>query len=122
MSTYISLLGRAAVVGLLSAFCGLAMAQEPALLEKAAPMHAAKRADAVVEFVHSLSSSYSIQPNLTYSTANNVELKLDLYLPQNTAGPVPLVVFFSRRWLGGGTQRGCGAFASAVSGNGICGR
>jgi acetyl esterase/lipase len=99
MSTSIGFLGRAVVIGLLSAFCGSTVAQAPVAV---AQVPAAKRADTVVEFVHALSGSYAVQPNLTYSTANNVELKLDLYLPQNTAAPVPLVVFFH----GGGWVEG----------------
>ncbi len=55
-----------------------------------------------VQFADTLGGRYVVQPNLTYSTANNVELKLDLYLPQNTTGPVPLVMFFH----GGGWVEG----------------
>ena len=97
MARSIFRLYRATAVGVLSAASALAvsvnvMAQAPT----------AKRAETVVEFVHALSGGYVVQPNLTYSTANNVELKLDLYLPQNTASPVPLVMFFH----GGGWVEG----------------
>ena len=56
----------------------------------------------MVGFVHALGDSYTVQPNLTYSTANNVELKLDLYLPRNSPAAVPLVLFFH----GGGWVEG----------------
>lgn len=63
---------------------------------------AANSVDAVVAFVDALGDRYTVQPNLTYSTASNVELKLDLYLPRNSAAPVPLVLFFH----GGGWVEG----------------
>lgn len=63
---------------------------------------AASTIDPVVGFVHALGDSYTVQPNLTYSTANNVELKLDLYLPRNSPAAVPLVLFFH----GGGWVEG----------------
>ena len=102
MSTYIGLLGRTAAIGILVTLCGVAAAQAPAAIAQTPTV---KRAEAVVEFVHGLSGGYGVQPNLTYSTANNVELKLDLYLPQNTAGPVPLVVFFhGGGWVAGNKE------------------
>ncbi len=58
--------------------------------------------ETVVHFADTLGGRYMVQPNLTYSIANNVELKVDLYLPQNTTGPVPLVMFFH----GGGWVEG----------------
>ena len=35
------------------------------------------------------SVDYDIQPNITYGTANNTELKLDLYLPKERSKPSP---------------------------------
>lgn len=58
--------------------------------------------ESAIQFVDSLGSRYGVQPNLTYSIANNVELKLDLYLPMNTSAPVPLVMLFH----GGGWVEG----------------
>lgn len=58
--------------------------------------------ESAIQFVDSLGSKYGVQPNLTYSIANNVELKLDLYLPVNTSAPVPLVMLFH----GGGWVEG----------------
>ena len=58
--------------------------------------------ETALQLVDSLASRYGVQSNLTYSTANNVELKLDLYLPRNTTEAVPLVVFFH----GGGWVEG----------------
>lgn len=106
MATCSGLFGSALVIGLLSTICGVAMAQAPTVMPQApttiVQTSTTKRADTVVEFVHALSGGYQIQPNLTYSIANNVELKLDLYLPQNIVGPAPLVVFFH----GGGWVEG----------------
>lgn len=58
--------------------------------------------ETALQFADSLGDRYAVQANLTYSTANNVELKLDLYLPRNTTEPVPLVMFFH----GGGWVEG----------------
>ncbi|MEQ1516958.1 MAG: alpha/beta hydrolase [Usitatibacteraceae bacterium] len=58
--------------------------------------------ETAIQFADSVSSQYTVQPNLTYSIANNVELKLDLYLPRNQTSPVPLVMLFH----GGGWVEG----------------
>ena len=50
------------------------------------------RAQSVDDFTATLSARYAITPNLTYATANNVPLKLDLYQPRNLSQPVPVVV------------------------------
>jgi acetyl esterase/lipase len=92
MPTSVTWLCKALVAGL----CGLACAAgqtQPA---------STSAADAVVAFSHALGAQYRVLPNLTYSTANNVELKLDLYLPQNASAGVPLVVFMH----GGGWVEG----------------
>jgi acetyl esterase/lipase len=58
--------------------------------------------DAAVQFADSIGYRYAVQPNLTYSTASNVELKLDLYLPREAKGLVPLVmVFHGGGWIEG---------------------
>ncbi|HNW61024.1 MAG TPA: alpha/beta hydrolase [bacterium] len=46
--------------------------------------------------------SYTVVPNVTYATASNTELKLDLYLPRNATGLVPVVVYIH----GGGWVEG----------------
>jgi acetyl esterase/lipase len=52
------------------------------------------------------SGEYDIQPNVTYSTANNTELKLDLYLPKNRGAETPTLVFFhGGGWVGGQKER-----------------
>ncbi len=40
-----------------------------------------------------VASDYDVLPNIRYSVANNSELKLDLYLPQDRRRPVPTLVF-----------------------------
>ncbi len=37
---------------------------------------------------------YRITPNITYLKANNFELKLDVYAPQNVEEPVPTLIYF----------------------------
>jgi acetyl esterase/lipase len=52
------------------------------------------------------SGDYDILPNVTYSTANGVELKLDLYLPKNRASPNPtLILFHGGGWVDGQKER-----------------
>jgi len=49
-----------------------------------------------------LMSRYRVFPNLTYTTAGNVELKLDVYTPMDATGPVPVVMLIH----GGGWAAG----------------
>ncbi|MGH7497197.1 MAG: hypothetical protein ACREOO_33015 [bacterium] len=39
-----------------------------------------------------VAGEYDIQPNITYATANNTELKLDLYLPRDRSAPKPVTI------------------------------
>lgn len=57
-------------------------------------------------WVDYVSGEYDVQPNITYSTANNTELKLDLYLPRNRTAPTPaLILFHGGGWVGGQKER-----------------
>jgi acetyl esterase/lipase len=48
------------------------------------------------------SGEYDILPNITYSTANNTALKLDLYLPRDRSTPLPtLIIFHGGGWVAG---------------------
>jgi acetyl esterase/lipase len=59
--------------------------------------------DAWVDYA---SGEYDVFPNITYSTSNNTELKLDLYLPKNRPAPLPtLVLFHGGGWVGGQKER-----------------
>lgn len=61
--------------------------------------------ETVTQFVDSIADRYGIRPNLTYTTANNVELKLDLYLPQKGTELVPLVInFHGGGWVEGNKE------------------
>ena len=52
-----------------------------------------------------LSNQYRVVPNLTYMTANNWEAKLDLYLPRESAGPNPTLMYFhGGGWTGGSKE------------------
>lgn len=47
-----------------------------------------------------------IFPNVTYAKANNIELKLDLYLPRNRTTPKPtLILFHGGGWVDGQKER-----------------
>lgn len=55
--------------------------------------------DSWVDYV---AGEYEIRPNITYATANNTALKLDLYLPRHRATPLPTLVFFhGGGWVAG---------------------
>lgn len=83
---------------LFSSFVGLAMITMFGLTSAGT----ANASETAVQFVDLIGDQYTIRSNVTYSTANNVELKLDLYLPRIAAGPVPLVISFH----GGGWVEG----------------
>ena len=52
------------------------------------------------------SADYDIHPNITYSIANNTEMKLDLYLPRNRTAPNPvLMLFHGGGWVDGQKER-----------------
>jgi acetyl esterase/lipase/peptidoglycan/xylan/chitin deacetylase (PgdA/CDA1 family) len=52
------------------------------------------------------SADYDILPNITYSIANNTELKLDLYLPKDRSAPNPtLILFHGGGWVDGQKER-----------------
>lgn len=51
-------------------------------------------------------SDVDIFPNVTYAKANNIELKLDLYLPKNRTRPTPtLILFHGGGWVDGQKER-----------------
>jgi len=53
-----------------------------------------------------VAGDFDIFPNLTYSIANNTELKLDLYLPKNHTIPKPTVILFhGGGWVDGQKER-----------------
>jgi acetyl esterase/lipase len=46
--------------------------------------------------------SYVVKPNVTYATANNTELKVDLYLPRDRVTPKPtLIMIHGGGWIAG---------------------
>lgn len=57
-------------------------------------------------WVDYVSGEYDVQPNITYSAANNTELKLDLYLPRGPRAATPaLILFHGGGWVGGQKER-----------------
>lgn len=57
-------------------------------------------------WIDSAGSDYEIFPNVTYARANNIELKLDLYLPRNRTNPTPtLILFHGGGWVDGQKER-----------------
>ena len=58
------------------------------------------------KWVDYASGDYDILPNLTYAMANNIELKLDLYLPRKRSTPLPtLMLFHGGGWVDGQKER-----------------
>ena len=48
---------------------------------------------------------YRIIPNITYLTANNVDLKVDVYRPRYAEGPLPTVIYIhGGGWVGGSKE------------------
>ena len=53
-----------------------------------------------------VNGDYDIFPNVTYAKANNIELKLDLYLPKNRTNPTAtLILFHGGGWVDGQKER-----------------
>ena len=68
-----------------------------------ATSHGQTNADRWIDYV---AGDYDIFPNVTYAKANNIELKLDLYLPKNRTNPTPtLILFHGGGWVDGQKER-----------------
>ncbi|MBI5470994.1 MAG: alpha/beta hydrolase [Ignavibacteriae bacterium] len=54
------------------------------------------------KWVDYVSGEYEIISNITYATANNTALKLDVYVPRNRPAPLPtLILFHGGGWVAG---------------------
>ena len=86
------------VIGLLGVMPGsIALAQRPA-------------GDAAT-FAAYVSTGYRVTPNITYTTASGMELKLDFYRPAQASGPLPTAIFMH----GGGYRVASKKEASTLS-------
>jgi acetyl esterase/lipase len=57
-------------------------------------------------WVDHAAGEYDIFPNITYATASNMDLKLDLYLPKNRTKVVPvLILYHGGGWVDGAKER-----------------
>lgn len=80
---------------LLRAACLIVLLSVPALSQTSS--------DRWIDYV---AGDYDIFPNITYAKANNIELKLDLYLPKNRATPTAtLILFHGGGWVDGQKER-----------------
>ena len=69
------------------------------------PGQAAAQLTETSSFLAHLSNEYRVVPNVTYHTASNQDNKLDLYLPQNPSGPVPVLMYIhGGGWIGGNKE------------------
>jgi acetyl esterase/lipase len=67
------------------------------------PVFSQTNSDRWVDYV---AGDYDIFPNITYAKANNIELKLDFYLPKNRTNPTPtLILFHGGGWVDGQKER-----------------
>ena len=62
-------------------------------------------------FAAYVGTGYRVVPNVTYTTASGVELKLDFYRPAQASGSLPTAIFMH----GGGYRIGSRKEASALS-------
>ena len=52
-----------------------------------------------------VSNEYRVAPNVTYHVANGFENQVDLYLPRNSAGPAPVLMYIhGGGWVGGSKE------------------
>ena len=73
-----------------------------ALVIASSPLYGQSTSVAPDMWVDYASGEYDIFPNIIYTTANNTDLKLDLYLPKDRAVPVPtLLLFHGGGWIAG---------------------
>ena len=64
--------------------------------------HAQRPAGDAVSFAAAVGTGYRAAPNITYTTASGVELKLDFYRPAQASAPLPTAIFMH----GGGYRIG----------------
>lgn len=70
-----------------------------------APGQAAAQDTQTSAFAAHLSNQYQVLPNVTYHVASNRDSTLDLYLPQNVRGSVPVLVYIhGGGWTGGAKE------------------
>jgi acetyl esterase/lipase len=63
-----------------------------AVLATAVLMASAQTSSNAADFAAALGTNYAVFPNITYTVADNVPLKLDIYQPSNTNAPTPVIV------------------------------
>jgi acetyl esterase/lipase len=50
-------------------------------------------------------NDFRVIPDITYLNANNMDLKVDVYLPRNAEGPVPTFIYYhGGGWVGGSKE------------------
>lgn len=50
-------------------------------------------------------NAYSVTPNITYLTANNTDLHIDIYTPRGTTGPTPTFIYIhGGGWIAGSKE------------------
>ena len=70
-----------------------------------APGQAAAQDTQTSAFAAHLSNQYRVLPNVTYHVASDRDSMLDLYLPQNVSGSVPVLVYIhGGGWTGGAKE------------------
>ena len=78
----------------------------PAVAFLLVPVSASAQLSQSAAWASYLDNEYRVVPDVTYHVANNVENKVDLYLPQNASGPTPVYMYIhGGGWRGGSKER-----------------
>lgn len=65
----------------------------------------AQRFDGAAEWAAALQSDYRVVSNVVYLTANNVDLRVDVYAPRGGDGPIPTFIYFhGGGWVAGNKE------------------
>ena len=70
------------------------------------PTAALAQIDQTAAWASHLSNTYRVVPNVTYHKANNRENRVDLYLPRETQGPTPVLMYIHGGGWRGGSKEG----------------
>ena len=78
----------------------------PAVAFLLVPVSASAQLSQSAAWASYLDNEYRVVPDVTYHVANNVENKVDLYLPQHASGPPPVYMYIhGGGWRGGSKER-----------------
>lgn len=60
---------------------------------------------ATASWTATVQNGFRVIPNITYRKANNIDLKVDVYVPRNSDGPAPTFIYYhGGGWVGGSKE------------------